>query len=288
MTNVHIGESTPTSLLLWPGVVIVALQWFARFALPVILPDALYVSVIAGVVGGVAILVWWMFFSRVPSAERWGVVLLIVAALAATPLILDRSVATGMMGMMFYIYALPTLSLALVAGAALGRGLATGPRLAVMVTAILIGCGGWALVRTGGFTGDLVHDFAWRWAETPEERLLAQTVNEPDPVPPPAAPAAAMVPDAALPDRARRRAGGPAISSSSSAGTGSRVARLPRSRSRQHRPWCPDRHQLVGIPAGGAVAPADRARLVVVRGSRRRLLHAGAARRRRDRRRRTT
>jgi len=200
MTNSHIGAYAPTPLRLWPGVVLVALQWFARFALPVILPDALYVSVFAGVLGGLAILAWWMFFSRVPSAERWGVVLLIVAVIAATPLILDRSVASGMMGMMFYIYALPTLSLALVAGAALGRGFAAGPRLAVMATAIVIGCAGWALVRTGGFTGDLDHDFAWRWADTPEERLLAQAANEPEPVPPPAS-AVVVVPDAPLPDQ---------------------------------------------------------------------------------------
>ncbi len=42
-----------------------------------------------------------------------------------------------------------------------------------MVAAILIACGGWALVRTEGVssTGS---DFAWRWSATPEERLLAR------------------------------------------------------------------------------------------------------------------
>ena len=48
-----------------------------------------------------------------------------------------------------------------------------------MVATILLACGGWTLLRTGGFTGDLDHDFAWRWAETPEERLLAQAGGEP-------------------------------------------------------------------------------------------------------------
>src|SRR5262249_57073664 len=44
------------------------------------------------------------------------------------------------------------------------------------------------------------------------------------------------------------------------------------------------REGLVGAPAGGAVAPAGRAGLVVVRGPGRPLLHPGAARRRGGRR----
>jgi outer membrane protein assembly factor BamB len=43
-----------------------------------------------------------------------------------------------------------------------------------MVTTILLACGVWTLVRTGGIDGDHVADFAWRWAESPEERLVAQ------------------------------------------------------------------------------------------------------------------
>ena len=43
-----------------------------------------------------------------------------------------------------------------------------------MVATILLACGVWTLLRTGGVTGDYRSDFAWRWSETPEERLLAQ------------------------------------------------------------------------------------------------------------------
>jgi outer membrane protein assembly factor BamB len=45
------------------------------------------------------------------------------------------------------------------------------------------------LVRSDGITGDGAVDFAWRWAETPEERLLAQAGDEPTALP--SAPAAA-------------------------------------------------------------------------------------------------
>ena len=62
------------------------------------------------------------------------------------------------------------------------------------------------------------------------------------------------------------------------------VARLPRPATRRHRPRRAHQHRLVGVAAGRDVAPADRTGLVVVRGPRRSALHAGAARRRRDRR----
>ena len=84
----------------------------------------------------------------------------------------------GMMGLLFPLYAIPILSLAFVVWAVVSRGLAEGPRRVTMAATILISCGVWALVRTGGFTGDGDSDFAWRWAETAEERLLAETGDE--------------------------------------------------------------------------------------------------------------
>jgi len=176
-------------LRLWPGVVIVVLQWLGRFVVPIFVPEALPFGVIGGLAGGLAIVVWWAFFSRAPRIERLGAVVLMIVALFATPYILHESIATGAMGMLFAILAIPVLSLAFVAWAVVSRRLSDGPRRATMVATILLACGVWTLFRTGGFTGDLDHDFAWRWAETPEERLLAQAGNEPMALPP--APAAA-------------------------------------------------------------------------------------------------
>ena len=139
--------------------------------------------------GGLAIVVWWAFFSRAPWFERWGAVVLMIVALAATSRILHESIATGMMGMMFLIYAIPVLSLAFVVWAVASRRLSDGPRRATMVATILLACGVWALLRTDGITGDAASDFAWRWAKTPEQRLLAHASGEPAALPP--APAAA-------------------------------------------------------------------------------------------------
>ncbi len=175
-------------LRLWPGVVIVMLQWLVRFGIPLVVPGAPIYGVFGGLIGGVAVVVWWAFFSRAPRVERWGAVALMIAALVGTPSILHESVATAGLGMLFYIYAIPILSLAFVAWAVAGRRLSDGPRRVAMVVTILLACGVWALFRTGGITNDLDSDLAWRWAETPEERLLAQAGDEPAALP--SAPAA--------------------------------------------------------------------------------------------------
>ena len=166
-------------LRLWPGVVIVMLQWLVRFGIPIVVPGAIVYGVFGGLIGGLAIVVWWAFLSRAPRAERWGAVVLMIVALVGTPRILHESIATGGMGMLFFVYAIPVLSLAFVAWAVAGRRLSDGPRRVAMVATILLACGVWALFRTGGITNDLDSDFASRWAETPEERLLAQAGDEP-------------------------------------------------------------------------------------------------------------
>ncbi len=179
MNNAHNKEPTRQPLRLWPGVVIVVLQWLLRFVVPIIVPEALTIGVMGGLFCGLAVIVWWGFFSRAPGRERWVAVALMIVAFVATSYLVDESIATAMMGMMLAVYAIPVLSLAFVVWAVASRRLADGPRRAAMVATILLACGMWTLVRTGGFTGDMDNDFAWRWAQTPEERLLAQAGDEP-------------------------------------------------------------------------------------------------------------
>ena len=92
------GPIQQKMLRLWPGVVIVMLQWLVRFVLPIIVPEAIGIGVFAGLLGGLAIVVWWAFFSRAPLFERWSAVVLMIVALAATSQILHKSIETGMMG----------------------------------------------------------------------------------------------------------------------------------------------------------------------------------------------
>jgi outer membrane protein assembly factor BamB len=169
----------------WPGVVIVIVQWLARFGLPLVSPDFTPYGVMAGLAGGVAIIVWWLFFSRAPWSERLGALAVMIAAVLATPLVLHESIATGAMGGLFFILVIPTLSLAFVAWVTVSRRFSVAARRVSLVAVVVISCGIWALVQTGGFTANFDNDLQWRWAQTPEERLLAAREPEPAPLPPP-------------------------------------------------------------------------------------------------------
>ncbi|HEV3145226.1 MAG TPA: hypothetical protein VGZ47_15150, partial [Gemmataceae bacterium] len=167
-------------LRLWPGVLAVALQWLAWVVLPLVAPDAAMYGVLGGVLGGgLAVLLWWLFFSRAPWPERVGAIILMPVALFATSYIVHKSIAGGAMGMLLYLYAIPVLCLALVAWAVASRRLSMGVRRASMVAAILLACGVFTLVRTGGMSGDGDADLHWRWTKTPEDRLLALAGHEP-------------------------------------------------------------------------------------------------------------
>src|SRR5205823_6321346 len=60
---------------------------------------------------------------------------------------------------------------------------ARGPRRASLAGAVLLACGVFTLLRTGGISGSGASDFHWRWTPTPEDRLLASAGDEP-PAPP--------------------------------------------------------------------------------------------------------
>ncbi|HYO63309.1 MAG TPA: PQQ-binding-like beta-propeller repeat protein [Pyrinomonadaceae bacterium] len=166
-------------LQVWPGVVAAALQILCMFILPAVVPGAFVFGLLGGLVGALAVVVWWAFFSRATRVERWGAVALMLVAVVAMRPVIHKSIAGAGMGIMFPVYGLMSMSVALVVGAAVGRRLSVGRRRAVLAASILLACGAWALVRTGGITGDADSDLAWRWSQTPEERLLARAGDEP-------------------------------------------------------------------------------------------------------------
>jgi len=202
MTIAQADEPTPRKpLRLWPGVLVAVLLLLVRFVIPIVVPEAMLFGVIGALDCGLAIVVWWAFFSRAPRSERWSAVVLMIVAPVTTSRIIHVSIATGGMGMLFPIYAIPVLSLAFVVWAVASRRLSDGPRRASMVAAILLGCGVLTLVRTDGATSDAIgSDFHWRWTPTPEERLLARGGDEPTALP--SAPKAAETPEKRLPAQA--------------------------------------------------------------------------------------
>ena len=90
-------------LRVWPGVVAVALQWVFWFGLPLIKPEIGMLGMLAGVVCGLLIVVWWLFFSRASWIDRLAALVFIVLAVMATRLIVHPSILGGFMGRMIIV-----------------------------------------------------------------------------------------------------------------------------------------------------------------------------------------
>ena len=181
MNNTNNKNDEPTqkkSPRLWPGVVIVILQWLIRFAIPVFIPSAMAFGLFGGLLLGLAVIIWWTFLSRGPRLERWLAVVLMVAALVATSHIVHKSIATTMMGMMFPLYSIPVMCLAFVVWAVATRRLSGKLRLITMIATIFLASGFWAFLRTDGMDGEAHQYFAWRWSKTSEDRLLTKAKDQ--------------------------------------------------------------------------------------------------------------
>ena len=273
MTIAQTDEPTPEKpLRLWPGVVIcdaaVAGQvWRTHGPCPTPWNSPSW----ADCLGGLAIVVWWAFFSRAPRFERWGALVLTIVALAAAWRLLHTSIATAGMGMLFFIYAIPVLSLAFVVWAVATRRLSDGLRRATMVATILLACGVWTLLRTNGVTGDFNSDLRGVGRRLPRSGSWPKRTRSG--CAPIGSGSGGDFRGAGRGQSRQRGEGEPAAAKGRS-----RLARLSRTRPRQRRPRRADRDRLVCIAAGRAVASAGRTGLVVLCGPRRPPLHPGAAR----------
>ncbi len=154
------------------------LSWSSWIGIPLLAPEAAPIAIVGALLGGLGVMVWWAFFSGAVPLERWGAPLLLLAVSLATVPLLDISISSSMMGLMFPVYTAPVLSLVFVAWAVATRRLADGLRRVSLVAALVLASGFWTLLRTDGMTGDSGHDLAWRWTETAEARLLATTIDE--------------------------------------------------------------------------------------------------------------
>ncbi len=177
----HPDQAHP--LRLWPAVVIVGLQLFLRFLLPRLAPSTLPVGVMAGLAGALLVALWWLFFSRAPRRERLVSLVLVPLALFAAFKLSDPSIATGMQGLMFFVYTMPILSAAFVAWALLSRMFSESTRWASMAATVVLASSAMTVVRSGGFSTALDSDFSWRWARTAEDRLVSATSGEAETAP---------------------------------------------------------------------------------------------------------
>lgn len=169
-------SSGKKSLRLLPGVIIVSLQWFLWYLMPALIPTdvVMLVGVGASLMCSLALLVWWAFLSRARWFDRIGAIVLMGLSLYAASFLLDLSISTSNMGLMYLMYAIPVTSLAFVLGLAVTQSLNPPVRRVVVGLFIVASAFLWTCIRTDGMNGVGSHELNWRWAKTPEERLLEQ------------------------------------------------------------------------------------------------------------------
>lgn len=180
MSNEQSNATDPRkSLRLWPGVAALVLLLLVWLVAPAVLPGLGGLAIAAGMVLALSVFFWWLFFSRAPWLERLGAMAILALAGVATYPFLHVSMRTGMMGMLFVVYAVPAFGAALVLWAALSRRVSPARRWALLVAAAVVASGAFTLLRTEGVTGDAQSDFKWRWTPTAEQQVLAKLREEP-------------------------------------------------------------------------------------------------------------
>jgi len=101
-------------LRLWPGHVAIALQVLLWTVAPLVIGEGVLIAAGGSALIGLAVVVWWLFFSRAAWVERLAAITLIVVSVWATFGLVHASVSNGMMGGMLPIYSVAPMCIALV------------------------------------------------------------------------------------------------------------------------------------------------------------------------------
>lgn len=181
-------------LRLWPGMAAIVLLLISRFGVKAIVPGFKgFMWAIEGTFGcAIAIILWWVFFSRARWVDRIGGILLMAAGLSGSWFVKHESMGPAWM----FAYAVPFVLLAFVASAYATKALPLSRRRSLMAVAIVASSLVWTLFRTEGIDGDHNATFAWRWSATPEQKLLGK------PIPAAPAPAVEVAPAPSVPEQA--------------------------------------------------------------------------------------
>ena len=128
-----ITEASPRSLRLWPGVIAIVLLLACRFAVKALVPgfEGFKWAIQGSLCCAVAIILWWLFFSRAPWLDRIGVIVFIGVALGLAWRLKHESMGPPWM----FAYAAPFVLLAFVAAAFAGRNLPHSHRRLIIAAA---------------------------------------------------------------------------------------------------------------------------------------------------------
>lgn len=153
------------------GLLLVALQWVATKVPGWIAPGttAHIMGMMWGpIIGGVLILVWWLFFSRVSGAAKGiGVLAFLAGAVAAFGL------GDPNMRMVLVVFALPIVTTAWVIWTAVSTRMGESAFRVGLAATLLLTWGFFALLRLDGLRGDFGMEMSFRWGDTTEKKFLA-------------------------------------------------------------------------------------------------------------------
>jgi outer membrane protein assembly factor BamB len=168
-----VPDSAPPRPRIWPGVVLVILQWLIILVPGWVAPVTMahFMGWFLGPVVGVAALaIWWLFASRVRWADRFLVVLVCLGAGAVTWFFCHPTFQ--LIGLV--MYGLPTATTAWVLWLVATPFLSWPVRRAGLLVVLLVAWGWCALLRFEGTTGAFSAYFQFRWKPTAEEQFLAE------------------------------------------------------------------------------------------------------------------
>ncbi|MBT3250788.1 MAG: PQQ-like beta-propeller repeat protein [Candidatus Marinimicrobia bacterium] len=174
------NTAQPKQLRLWPGIALGVLLLIFKIVIPMVLPDALGIAMFGGLILGIAVIIWWLFFSRAPFLDRFGALFLMVLTLIMVRPFLHKSIAEAGMGFLFPIMAIPILCMVFVLWAVISQRIPDNIKRLTMAVTIVLTVSSWTLIQTGGINNSGESDISWRWSLTPEELLLTQSAEESD------------------------------------------------------------------------------------------------------------
>lgn len=160
-------------LRLWPGVLIIALQWSVVLLSGWLAPGtmAAFMGIMwSPIVGSLLLIVWWLFASRLPVRQRW--ILFAACAAIGTVAFFISDPTYGFLAML--LYSLPTVTTGWVAWLVVSQRLRWPVRRAGLIVVYLLGWGYFTLLRFDGTTGEFSAEFNYRWKPTAEQKFLAE------------------------------------------------------------------------------------------------------------------
>jgi outer membrane protein assembly factor BamB len=162
------GERRPR---LWPALVLVVLQAGVIYVPRRVVPGTVtqFMLQMWGTIGcGAAVLLWWLFASRLPWKHRLAALASFVVATAAAVAFCHPSFYFGL-----FLYVLPLTTTAWVLWLLVSLPLGGAVRQAGLVALFPIIAAGSCLPRMAGVDGSFSAELHWRWTPTPEDLFLA-------------------------------------------------------------------------------------------------------------------